>query len=328
MTNALFDPQSERDFLTRSGLAPEQLTGEFAQLKHPAAHCRDFLNKAKQALDSMYIEGIDVRDLVGLKSHIMDQLLGALWQHYEVPDNCSLLAVGGYGRGELHPHSDIDLLLLAEDDIDEKLGEKLSSFITLLWDLKLDIGHSVRTLEECIESAREDVTIGTNLLETRTIAGPERLRDRLTQRVYSDEVYTSKEYFLAKRQEQDERHEKYSGTEYNLEPNLKSSPGTLRDIQTIAWITKRHFGPDAIDPRARYDFLTDEEFAMLLDGETFLWTMRYGLQMIADRNENRLLFDHQRKLAKILGYEDCDGKLGVEHMMQKYYRTVLGLAEL
>ncbi len=115
---------------------------------------------------------------------------------------------------------------------------------------------------------------------------------------------------------------------YILEPNLKSSPGTLRDIQTIAWITKRHFGPDATDSRDRYQFLSDDEYNMLLSGESFLWRLRYGLQMIADRNENRLLFDHQRKLADVLGYTDGEEKLGVEQMMQAYYRVVWGLAEL
>ncbi len=328
MTDALFSTEQKQQFLDRSGIQLDQLAQLLASKPHPAVPSRAYLETVKNALDGMYREGEDVRALVGLKSYMMDQLLAALWQHYEIPADCALLAVGGYGRGELHPHSDIDLLLLAGKDIDEAMGDKLSTFITMLWDLRLDIGHSVRTLEECIDGAKDDVTIATNLLETRTIVGPEALRTELTQRVYSDEVYTSKEYFLAKRQEQDDRHEKYSGTEYNLEPNLKSSPGTLRDIQTIAWITKRHFGPNATDTRSRYDFLTDEEYQMLLGGETFLWSMRYGLQMIADRNENRLLFDHQRKLAGILGYEDNDEKLGVEQMMHKYYRIVLGLAEL
>ncbi|WP_197482792.1 nucleotidyltransferase domain-containing protein, partial [Oleiphilus sp. HI0128] len=135
------------------------------------------------------------------------------------------IAVGGYGRGELQPHSDIDLLILVRNEIDDQLGTKLSDFITLLWDLKLDIGHSVRTIDECIEAAKSDVTIATNLLETRTIDGDPELLSIISDKVYSDAVYTSKAYFLAKREEQSARHLKYSGTEYNLEPNLKSSPG-------------------------------------------------------------------------------------------------------
>ncbi len=323
----LNSPLAER-FVETSSINLNLLEPQLRETLTPEKDSRAFLQQAKEALDSLYCEGADVRELVNLKSQFMDMLLSALWNRFDISSEASLVAVGGYGRGELHPHSDIDLLILVRDQINDSLGEKLSAIITLLWDLKLDIGHSVRTIEECIEGAKEDVTIATNLLETRTISGDDAMRQEVSRRVYSDEVYTSKDYFIAKRKEQSDRHEKYSGTEYNLEPNLKSSPGTLRDIQTIAWITKRHFGPTATNARARYNFLTDEEFTMLVDGETFLWSMRYGLQMIADRNENRLLFDHQRKLADILGFEDNEEKLGVEQMMQKYYRIVLGLAEL
>ena len=294
----------------------------------PAIEARRLLGEMKQRLDSLYLAGNDIRELVYLKSVHMDWVLASLWETFAFGDRASLIAVGGYGRAELHPHSDIDLLILTPSALDKSLGDDISMFITLLWDLRLDIGHSVRSIAECIESAIEDVTIATNLLEMRTIAGNDVLRAQVSQRVYSDEVYTSEAYFLAKQKEQNERHKKFGGTEYNLEPNLKSSPGTLRDIQTLAWITKRHFGPQATDERSRYNFLTDDEFNMLLSGETFLWTLRYGLQMTADRNENRLIFDHQKKLAEILGYEDNEEKLGVEQMMQHYYRTVLGLAEL
>ena len=315
-------------FLQASEFDLDVLRDSLVESDRPALAVRETLERANKTCDQLFSENADINALVALRSWFMDQVLAALWQRFDFDDNTSLIAVGGYGRGELHPHSDIDLLMLAKAEINDTTGIKLSEFITLLWDLRLDIGHSVRTIEECIESAKEDVTIATNLLETRTISGNDELRARVSKHVYSDEVYTSKDYFLAKRDEQNQRHIKYSGTEYNLEPNLKSSPGTLRDIQTIAWITKRHFGPDTEGPRQRYHFLTDEEFNMLVNGEAFLWLMRYGLQVIANRNENRLLFDHQRKLAEMLGYQDTDEKLGVEQMMQQYYRTVLGLAEL
>jgi len=317
-----------KEFLSVSSINIDALNSALINSSTPAVDVKDILQEAKSIFDDMFFRGVNIRDLIHIKSWLMDQLLANLWARFSFNENVSLIAVGGYGRGELHPHSDIDLLILVKTEIDDKLGEALSSFITLLWDLKLDIGHSVRTIEECIESAKDDVTICTNLLETRTISGPKSLLKAVSSRVYSDEVHTSKSYFLAKRKEQSARHKKYSGTEYNLEPNLKSSPGTLRDIQTIAWITKRHFGPDAPNVRSRYHFLTDEEFSMLDQGEEFLWRMRYGLQMIADRNENRLLFDHQSKLSELLDFKDNEQKLGVEQMMQHYYRTVLGLAEL
>jgi len=317
-----------KDFLSESNINIDSLSSILVSSATPAVDAKNILQKAKSAFDDMFFRGVNIRDLIHIKSQLMDQLLSSLWARFSFNDNVSLIAVGGYGRGELHPHSDIDLLILVKTEINEELGEALTAFITLIWDLKLDIGHSVRTIMECIESAKEDVTICTNLLETRTITGPDNLLQTVSSRVYSDEVHTSKSYFLAKREEQNARHKKYSGTEYNLEPNLKSSPGTLRDIQTIAWITKRHFGPDAPSIRSRYHFLTDEEFNMLDKGEEFLWRMRYGLQMIADRNENRLLFEHQSNLSEILDFKDNEHKLGVEQMMQHYYRTVLGLAEL
>lgn len=315
-------------FLATTELNLSESFAPLTQTKTPAKDTKALLAKTKIVFDEMYLQGEDIQALLALKAWLMDQVLKALWQRFPFDEELSLIAVGGYGRGELQPHSDIDLLILIKETLNEKLGEDISAFITLLWDLKLDIGHSVRTIEECISSAREDVTIATNLLEARTISGKDELLQTLSVRVYSDEVFTSKNYFLAKRQEQKQRHEKFSGTEYNLEPNLKSSPGTLRDIQTLAWITKRHFGPDAASIRSRYHFLTDDEFNMLARGEAFLCRLRYGLQMIANRNENRLLFEHQRKLAAILGFTDNPKKLGVEQMMQRYFRIVLGLAEL
>jgi [protein-PII] uridylyltransferase len=317
-----------KQFLSESDINIDSLSSSISNSKTPAVEVRNTLQKAKLIFDNMFFKGDDIRSLIHIKSWLMDQLLSSLWARFPLNDSVSLIAVGGYGRGELHPHSDIDLLILVKFEITDQLGEALSDFITLLWDLKLDIGHSVRTIEECIDAAKSDITICTNLLETRTISGSDSLLETVSSRVYSDEVHTSKSYFLAKREEQSARHIKYSGTEYNLEPNLKSSPGTLRDIQTIAWITKRHFGPNAPNTRSRYHFLTDEEFSMLDKGEEFLWRMRYGLQMIADRNENRLLFEHQNKLSETLEFEDNEQKLGVEQMMQHYYRTVLGLAEL
>lgn len=315
-------------FQSASNLDKEDSFSIISETKYPAKEVKSLLASTKIIFDEMYLQGEDIQALLALKAWLMDKILNALWLRFNLNDGASLIAVGGYGRGELQPHSDIDLLILLKDKIDDQLGEDISAFITLLWDLKLDIGHSVRTIEECISSAREDVTIATNLLETRTITGDDTLLKSLSSRIYSDEVYTSKSYFLAKREEQRDRHEKYSGTEYNLEPNIKASPGTLRDIQTLAWITKRHFGADAPSTRSRYHFLTDDEFNMLVKGEAFLCRLRYGLQMIANRNENRLLFEHQRKLASILGFKDNAKKLGVEQMMQRYFRVVLGLSEL
>ncbi len=307
-----------------------ELETRISEEPSPVLAARELLRTRYDADAEAFRQGAGVRELVHARAHTVDRVLQLIWSRYPFAQSAdiALVAVGGYGRGELHPHSDIDLLILTRSGVQEDWQEDLGAFITLLWDLRLDIGHSVRSLDECKDAAREDVTILTNLLETRTIAGPDELRSGLAEAIFSDAISTDRDYFIAKRNEQKQRHDKYGDTEYNLEPNVKGSPGTLRDIQTIGWITKRHFGLDSIADLTRYSILTQEEHQILQAGETFLWRLRYGLQLIADRNENRLLFDHQRALAHMLGYRDEGKRLGVELMMQAYYRTVLALAEL
>lgn len=307
-----------------------ELESRISNDRSPVSAARQLLRESYDADADAFREGADVRALVRSRADTVDTVLRLIWNRYPFArsEDIALIAVGGYGRGELHPHSDIDLLVLTREGMAPEWQDDLGAFITLLWDLKLDIGHSVRSMDESISAAREDISILTNLLETRTIAGPDSLRQALSEQAYSDEVSSDKAYFVAKREEQQQRHKKYGDTEYNLEPNVKGSPGALRDIQTIGWITKRHFGLQSIADLTRFSILTEEEHQILHEGETFLWRLRYGLQLIADRNENRLLFDHQRALAHMLGYQDQGKRLGVELMMQQYYRTVLALAEI
>ena len=307
-----------------------ELESRISSDRSPVSAARQLLRESYDADADAFREGADVRALVRSRADTVDTVLRLIWNRYPFArsEDIALIAVGGYGRGELHPHSDIDLLILTREGMAPEWQDDLGAFITLLWDLKLDIGHSVRSMDESISAAREDISILTNLLETRTIAGPDTLRQALSEQAYSDEVSSDKAYFVAKREEQQQRHKKYGDTEYNLEPNVKGSPGALRDIQTIGWITKRHFGLQSIADLTRFSILTEEEHQILHEGETFLWRLRYGLQLIADRNENRLLFDHQRALAQMLGYQDQGKRLGVELMMQQYYRTVLALAEI
>jgi len=308
----------------------QDLEARISRDTSPVVAARELLGQRYNADAEAFRQGADVRALVHSRADTIDTVLRLIWNRYPFassPD-IALIAVGGYGRGELHPHSDIDLLILTRNGIEPGWQDDLGAFVTLLWDLKLDIGHSVRSIEESKAAARGDIATLTNLLETRTIAGPDELRKELSEQAYSDNIITDRDYFIAKRQEQQRRHKKYSDTEYNLEPNVKSSPGALRDIQTIGWITKRHFGLQSIADLTRFSILTDEEHQILVQGETLLWKLRYGLQLIADRNENRLLFDHQRALAQMLGYKDEGKRLDVELMMQSYYRAVLALAEL
>ncbi|MDX1482277.1 MAG: [protein-PII] uridylyltransferase, partial [Woeseiaceae bacterium] len=240
----------------------------------------------------------------------------------------ALVAVGGYGRGELHPHSDVDILILLDDELPDGRADALSAFVTALWDSGLEIGHSVRSVEQCRDEAAKDLTVVTTLMESRLLAGPQQVYRAMNDAIAADRIWPSDRFFAAKRKEQIERHHRYDDTAYKLEPNVKGSPGGLRDIQVIGWVAKRHFGADTLDDLVDHDFLTPGQLERLLDGQEFLWKVRFGLHLLTGRREDRLLFDHQTRLAELLGYEDASYTLAVEQLMQRYYRTVMDLNRL
>lgn len=307
-----------------------QFQAELALKASPIAAFKKVIRKAREVLDTRFLAGQDIRSLIEGRAWFVDQILRAAWARFDWDNEAeiALVAVGGYGRGELHPYSDIDLLILLENSDHEKFRDSIEGFLTLLWDIGLEVGQSVRSVQECAEEARADLTVITNLMESRTIAGPERLRQNMLKVTSSSEMWPSKEFFLAKRNEQAARHSKYNNTEYNLEPNVKGSPGGLRDIQTILWIARRQFGSLNLSAILDQGFLTEGEHSLLVAGQEFIWRVRYGLHMLAGRAEDRLLFDHQRSLAALLGYEDSDAKLAIERFMQKYYRVVMSISEL
>jgi len=270
----------------------------------------------------------DVKDLLIARAIFVDAILTKLWcQHHLDEFQISLVAVGGYGRGELHPFSDVDILLLTQDEIDLNLEERISSFITQLWDIKLDIGHSVRSITECLKQAIDDVTVATNLMEMRQIAGNEALTQQLLPLLNEDVFWTSEKFFIAKRKEQEKRHQQYHGAAYTLEPNLKASPGGLRDIQTIAWVAKRHFLADSLEELVQHHYLYPNELAELIESQDYLWRMRFALHFVAKRSENRLLFDYQADVAKMMGFGD-EGKAPVERMMKRFFRIISRVGEL
>lgn len=278
-------------------------------------------------LKEVFIDN-DISDLLTARAVFVDAVLKKLWcQHHLDEFQISLVAVGGYGRGELHPQSDIDILLLTQEDIELALEEKISSFITQLWDIKLDIGHSVRSIKECLRQAVKDVTVATNLMEMRQIAGNETLTQQLLPLVKEDVFWTSEKFFIAKCKEQENRHQQYRGAAYTLEPNLKANPGGLRDIQTIAWVAKRHFSADSFEELVEHNYLYPNEFFELLESQDYLWRMRFALHFVAGRSENRLLFDYQADVAKMMGFGD-EGKAPVERMMKRFFRIISRVAEL
>ncbi|WP_421684234.1 [protein-PII] uridylyltransferase [Stutzerimonas urumqiensis] len=309
---------------------PGQFQADLALKASPIQAFKKAIRQAGEVLDQRFVSGRDIRRLIEDRAWFVDQILRAAWGRFAWSDDQSiaLVAVGGYGRGELHPHSDIDLLILLEHSDLTPFRESIEGFLTLLWDIGLEVGQSVRTIAECGDEARADLTVITNLMESRTIAGPERLRQQMTGVISPFNIWPSRDFFLAKRKEQLARHAKYNDTEYNLEPNVKGSPGGLRDIQTILWVARREFGTLNLRAMVNGGFLTESENALLASAQEFLWRVRYGLHMLAGRAEDRLLFDHQRSLARLLGYQDSGGKLGIERFMQKYYRIVMSVAEL
>jgi len=308
----------------------EQFREQLANSQDAVAVFRNALAKAQQTLDEHYRANEDIVKLILGRAWFMDQLLRCAWERYDWirPNEISLLAVGGYGRGELHPHSDIDLLIVTRNDDITDFKQSISAFFTFLWDINLEIGQSVRSIAQCRQEALKDITVTTSLMESRTIIGPDDLRDEMIEQTQNSAVWPAKSFFDAKRDEQQARHDKYYDIDYALEPNVKTSPGGLRDIQTIAWIAKRYYKVNKLEDLVTLGFLNHNEYDQLAEGERLLWKLRYGLHLLAGRKEDRLLFDKQRDLAQMFGYVDDEKSLAVEKLMQEYYRAVATLRAL
>ena len=271
--------------------------------------------------------GAAVAELIKERAIFIDQFLKRIWKDYIPEKIATLVAVGGYGRGELHPYSDIDLLILC-DDI-EANQEKLSRFITFLWDLGFEVGHAVRTVEDCQNAGLEDVATATNLLEARWLTGDYSRFEQL-QQLWNrhSQFWDRKDFFIAKYDEQTARHKRFNDTVYQLEPNIKESPGGLRDIQTIYWVAKRHFNANSINELVQRNFLTTEEFLDIEAAYKYLNRIRFALQHQKKRREDRLQFDLQQSIAESFGYSDNDDKIAVEQFMSSYYRNVQNVVKL
>ena len=294
---------------------------------------RTALRHGRAALKQGYLENPrHAPQFVALHAWLMDELLVRAWQRHldraprRVP--LALVAVGGYGRGELHPYSDVDIMLLLKRGDGTKIGAFAEPFLRFLWDMGLEVGHSVRSLKDCVREAKKDVTVATNLMETRLLAGDAALFRKMRKLTSASKIWESKKFFEAKRNEQRERHARFEDTAYNLEPNIKEGPGGLRDIQTISWVTQRHFGTQSLHELVEREFLSEAEYRTLIRGRDFLWQVRDGLHHLAGRREERVLFDHQRALAKLFSYRDRQGALAVELFMKRYYRTIKDLSLL
>ena len=263
-----------------------------------------------------------------LRAHcrLIDQLLREAWQAAALPRDFALVAVGGYGRGDQFPHSDVDVLVLLPAAPEAAVAQTLERFVGGLWDLGLNIGHSVRTIDECIEEAAKDITVQTALLEARYLCGSRRLYERL--RATFTARLDPRLFFRAKLLEQQQRHAKYQDSPYSLEPNIKEAPGGLRDLQTILWMSRAAgFGADW-NELAERALITREEARSLRRHENWLKGLRLRLHLLAGRREERILFDHQEALAREYGFSEQQGKRASEVFMQHYYRVAKAITQL
>ncbi len=257
-------------------------------------------------------------------SAIVDRHVREVWTSCALPADLALVAVGGYGRGQLFPYSDVDILILLPGAASDDLRVRLEGLIGALWDIGLEVGHSVRTIEECVDLARQDITVQTTLLESRLIAGQRSLFRRFVEA--TGRALDVREFLDAKMLEQQQRHARFQET--SLEPNVKESAGGLRDLQNVLWIARASGVGTTWRELTDAGLISALEQAALRREERFLQVVRIRLHYLAQRREDRLLFDHQSALAARFGLRDRPHRLASEQLMQRYYRAANVVSQL
>jgi len=291
--------------------------------------------QATQVLAQRFAEAVPIAELVQAQAWVIEQLVLTAWQRLlgSYPD-LALSAVGGFGRGEMHPQSDADLQILVAEGLDEEGSDPrqqaIGQWLQVLWDAGLAPGHSVRTPDQCRQAALEDVGVATNLMEARLLAGDAALFDAMMAQTAAPDCWPADAFYSAKLREQIDRHAQFEDTIYNLEPNIKEGPGGLRDVQMIAWVTRRHFGTATLHGLVEHGFLSEREYHELVTGRDHLWRIRWALHSLAGRAEERLLFEAQRQLSA--QFNEAAAAPGrneaVEQFMQAFYRTAMQVARL
>ncbi|MGH8742996.1 MAG: [protein-PII] uridylyltransferase [Burkholderiales bacterium] len=293
---------------------------------HLHVQWKQFLSERRDELERKYQKHSLPSQLLVRHRKLVDEVLQHLCSDSQLPKSTALLAVGGYGRGELFPYSDVDLLVLLRDSADLVLQVQLERFIGLLWDIGLEVGHSVRTLDECQELARKDVTVQTTLVEARLLYGSNALFRKFTKSIRDTLDGTA--FAQSKQLEQQQRHTRFHDTAGDLEPNLKESPGGLRDLQTILWIAKACGYGTSWPGLAKHGLITAYEARQIKRHEAFLQDLRIRLHYLAKRREDRLLFDYQEVLARHYGFTDSENHRASESLMQRYYLTAKSVSQL
>lgn len=303
----------------------------------------DFRTRLSPVLRTLFQEGCDTirrRFLaeenatrsVMQKASFVDEIIRLLYTNALVflpgQEHLSVLAVGGYGRSELFPCSDIDLLFLY-DPAKPATGELVEWVLYGLWDLGLTVGHSVRTVAETMKHAEEDVTICTNLLDARHVCGARGLADEFAQEFKQYIASQSAVSFVERKlAERDARHQRCGDSRYVLEPNIKEGKGGLRDLQTLLWLAQYTYGVRDVGELVNLHLLTDEEYGLFCKSRDFLWRVRMHIHIIAGRGEERLTFDMQRAVAEAMGYHDESGHQAVERFMKQYFIVARNVGNL
>ncbi len=292
----------------------------------PIISLRDQLKSGREAIIADYeADRKPERLLKRLRQHA-DLILTQAWKSYAFPANTTLVAVGGYGRGELFPYSDIDLLILLGSEPDEITRGKLEQLVQHLWDLGLEIGHSIRTVDECLSESAADITVQTSLLEARYVTGSRALLRTLQERFA--QAMDPGAFFQAKTLELRQRHVKYEDTPYSLEPNCKESPGGLRDLQVILWVAKAAQLGNSWRELAEHDLITATEARQLNQKERAFKDIRIRLHLHTKRREDRLVFDVQNAIAESFGFTTNEARRASEVLMQRYYWAAKAVTQL
>ena len=290
---------------------------------------KKILVQGRKVLREQFSKNANSTALLRGHCRLVDIVLRQAWKEMAFPGSITLLAVGGYGRGYLFPNSDIDLVVLLPakgNKQDAVTKSKLESWVRLLWDMELEVGHSVRTLTECTEESEKDITVQTSLLEARRLAGSSKLFSMFLQVMKSG--LNPREFFNAKQFEQQQRHGRYHEVTNNLEPNLKESPGGLRDLQNILWVSRATGYGRSWSDLAKGGLITKEEARLTKRHEKILQGLRIRLHYLAERREDRLLFDFQALLAKEYKITDKSPRLAGELLMQRYYRAAKSVTQI
>ena len=303
----------------------------YAKSNHDIKAINQWRSDVENQLQESFENGQSIRDIILARSNLIDEALQFLWQHAELDQtDLALFAVGGYGRREMLPYSDVDIMILSEDEINPEQEQLISTFISSLWDVgNFKPGISVRTINECVNQASSDLTVATTPIEARLIIGNENLC-KWPRRIVS-RTWTDKTFFDAKMDEQHKRYAQHNNTESNLEPDIKNAPGGIRDINQIGWIAKRHFRVNRIYDLVHLGFISEFELGVLEEAESFLWEIRHHLHRLTKRDENRLLFDYQRDIAAKFGYvreEAHHPNYPIEQFMKRYYRSAQQVSTL